>query len=1221
MSTDVAVAARYPHAQEWAAHALRRLRDCARCPVCNSDTIVDRRCTRCRSDFTSAIGAELWDASEAAAAALEARQATLQRVPLTAAPTRSRTAIAPASPTPAAESAASKTTVQSVLALAGASLVAVAALVFTFFTPDLSDHSARSAIVGAITVLFLIGAGMLSHRQLRFSAEAVGGLALVFLALDVWAFAVVSPAGVSSWVFAAIGTVVAGAALLALSMALRVRVWLWASLLALAFVPVMLGAGASSALGILIGLLTAAGASLALIVVAGRFGARFAGGTSVERITLTVAQFGFVAGAVVQVWVVPAFGDAGAFWLMLSAVLVTVAVVSIASAGHPAGSAWSAIAGLTGVLAITVLPLGVAPSFASEWYIAMVPAASAVGLVVIATLTPMPRRLARTALVGGAVSAVIAVSFVPATPAFFLIVASIAGALQTDGLVSTTVAASVIGLCALTAGLGAFVRAHSQRHPGELRGRSLAGLAEWFAVLAALTLISAPDIPAWGRITIALALAVVTAAALIGVPRLRNAALSMRVPLIVGAHLTVVSAALMSWQSRDMGGDALVIVTGAAVVVVTALLARTVVAGARFLHVGAGYSYALVIIAYALLQSGIGPVAALCLTTSIGGIAAIVATFADRISPRSWYAILAVTAVPFALAVLQVVVLRSGWTAVSTTVIFLLALTLVLTRRAGLGVLVRGLAAVVLVPSLAVVVVCLGAELLATSGSPVVLPVIAMIVAVVLPLTRWAASSLASRIGERDAGAARLAVETSTLLTASIAVLLSLTRDAAGLWTTLLVLVILGLGFTATAVCSARRYGWWLAGAAFSGALWCVWALLGVNALEAYLLPPTVGAAVVGAALTARGAGAVPLFAVGLTTAVAPVLGLLALGATGPTAPWRAGALVAASWILLAVGARFGRSDRLRALRTPTLAVSILAATASAVQGARWGLGLDSRPDIALALVAICLVIAAAGAVPAALSARTMRRNATEESPLRRTRWLYAPAVLIVAVAAWPAIERDWFTIWTMWALMLAFLCIVVVTATLSITRTTGLPPVWFTFGIAFVTAVVAWSPRDLRVEWFSLPLGAFLLAAGALAMRRPAAGPSTRATLSSWPAGWSGSWALLSPGLIVMMSASIAATYTDPLTWRAILVIVLALVAILIGAGAKLAAPFLIGIVVLPVENVFAFLVQIGRGIESMPWWITLAVVGAVLLIIAVTYERRAGADTGIVARLRDLA
>jgi hypothetical protein len=179
---------------------------------------------------------------------------------------------------------------------------------------------------------------------------------------------------------------------------------------------------------------------------------------------------------------------------------------------------------------------------------------------------------------------------------------------------------------------------------------------------------------------------------------------------------------------------------------------------------------------------------------------------------------------------------------------------------------------------------------------------------------------------------------------------------------------------------------------------------------------------------------------------------------------------------------------------------------------------------------------------------------------------------------------------------------------------------VWFLFAASFTTAVVAWSPRDLRVEWFSLPLGLFLLAAGALAVRRPATFPPTR-SVEAWPAGWTGSWPLLAPGLVAMLSASVAATYTDPRTWRAILVMAIALVAILVGATQRLAAPFLIGIVVLPVENVLAFMVQIGRGIEAMPWWITLSVVGAVLLIIAVGYERRAGDGTGLAARLRDLA
>ncbi|MBT2473382.1 hypothetical protein J7E68_02005, partial [Microbacterium sp. ISL-103] len=203
----------------------------------------------------------------------------------------------------------------------------------------------------------------------------------------------------------------------------------------------------------------------------------------------------------------------------------------------------------------------------------------------------------------------------------------------------------------------------------------------------------------------------------------------------------------------------------------------------------------------------------------------------------------------------------------------------------------------------------------------------------------------------------------------------------------------------------------------------------------------------------------------------------------------------------------------------------------------------------------------------------------------------------------------------------LGYLVATALTARRVTRHSTTAPPVWFLFAIAFVTAIVAWSPRDLRVEWFSLPLGAFLLLAGALALRgSTSADADRRPTLDSWPGRWTGSWALLAPGIVTIMIASIVSTFTDPLTWRAILVMVLALAAILVGSRQRLAAPFLLGLIVLPVENVFVFSVQIGRGIESMPWWITLAVMGAVLLIIAVTAERRTGEGSGVAARVRDL-
>jgi hypothetical protein len=176
---------------------------------------------------------------------------------------------------------------------------------------------------------------------------------------------------------------------------------------------------------------------------------------------------------------------------------------------------------------------------------------------------------------------------------------------------------------------------------------------------------------------------------------------------------------------------------------------------------------------------------------------------------------------------------------------------------------------------------------------------------------------------------------------------------------------------------------------------------------------------------------------------------------------------------------------------------------------------------------------------------------------------------------------------------------------------------VWFLFALGWCTAVAGWSERQLRVEAFSLPLGIALLVAGVLAMR---AHTAAKRSLNTWPIGFAGSWRLLTPGIVVIFLPSVLATGTDPQTLRAILVIALALFGILIGSLRKLGAPFILGIIVLPLENITVFAVQASHSIGATPWWITLATAGAVLLVIAVTYERRTGGDRGVAARLRDL-
>ncbi|TPX00922.1 hypothetical protein FJ656_30275, partial [Schumannella luteola] len=117
--------------------------------------------------------------------------------------------------TPASDRPRSAISLQSVLAVVGAGLLAVAAIVFTFLNPDLTDFGTRTTIIAVVTALFLGGAWLLHSRRLQFSAEAIGALGMVFLALDVWAFSRVAPPDVSGWFFGALGLLVSGGAMVA----------------------------------------------------------------------------------------------------------------------------------------------------------------------------------------------------------------------------------------------------------------------------------------------------------------------------------------------------------------------------------------------------------------------------------------------------------------------------------------------------------------------------------------------------------------------------------------------------------------------------------------------------------------------------------------------------------------------------------------------------------------------------------------------------------------------------------------------------------------------------------------------------------------------------------------------------------------------------------------------------------------------------------------------
>lgn len=1262
----------------WMQESVARLSDAQTCPVCELAPLRDGCCVRCGADLRGPQGAQLWNASLAAVAALNARAALLTGVPRTAfAPPRATSGATagqprpgsgspqPASARPASESAPATdgASLQSVLATAGAALFAVAAIVFTYFNPELADRAVRSTIIGMVTLAFLGGAWLLAHRRLRSSAEAVGGLGLVFVGLDVQAIAGSFADDTFSWISAAIATGVAAAMLLAAALRTRIRIWLWASLPSLAVVPAMVGFATQRALPAALLIAASAFVATGLMTVLPRIAPRFpsrAGAASAqadgdapvaeaaprralaaESVVLTVLQVVVTALAVARV----ILGEGVA----VAAVLAVLAVSAVLASVRMMPRTWACAAGVLVVGAGAVAPSSLLDGAdrGFEWSTALEPAGAVLVLLTCA-IVRLPARTPRIALTFGAGLAAGATS-APAVISAVFIGASLLPLTETGIAVTGTAAGSgplvgsatwpiIVALAAIAAGFAVFARLARVR--ADIRPLRVAALivAALYATTTVLAVASGRVLPP----AVSLGLLLVTAAATAAVLPLRTGrgAASARVVLVVGVHVALLVSVLLAWQDRAM-----VPLAGAGTLAVLGVAARTIIPSWRFVHVGVGYGYALVLVATGLSLAGVDGVALLCLTASAGLVGAIIATFAPAVPARSWQAVLVVATAPFALAVVQVMFERSGWTALSTGLMFVLALSLLLTRRAGLTVVIRTLAAGMLVPSVAVVILCLGAQLLVQSGSPVVLPVIALLVALTLPAGGMIREALLGRgLLAATAGAARVAIESSALITGGIAVLLSLSRTAAGFATACLVLLIIGAGAVVTAVVAGRRYGWWVAAASFTGALWSLWALNRVTVPEAYLLPPALGAVLVALILALRGTRSVPLFSAGLAGAVVPVLALLVTAGTTEAIAWRAYGLLSAGWLLIGAvwlvgGAAGPRLRRLRPLRTATTALASIAAVGGTAQAVRWGTGaaVSAITDSAAGVFLLCVAISALAALVPALAARMLRDDAdvarhAEGRPalLARipTRWLGAPAALAFGIGVWPSIARDWFVIWGMWTLMVCWLIVMLRAAAPTASeggshsgrRTASvLPPVWLLFAIAFVTAVVAWSPRELRVEMFSLPLGVLLLAAGAPALRRRTDAVSGL-NLDDWPHGWRGSWPLLAPGLIVMMSASIVSTFTDPLTWRAILVMGLALAAIVFGAARRLAAPFLIGLIVLPVENVFVFSVQLGRGIESMPWWITLATVGAVLLVIAVAGERREGAERGVVARVRDL-
>lgn len=1216
---------------------------------------------------------------------------------------------------------------QPVLAGAGAGLLAVATVVFVFFT-FADDLALRALVTGVVTVLTVGAAVLLRSRGLRSSAEAVAALAVVLAVVDV-------ELALSAWGLDPVGTATARASLLAVVLGglgvvgdrARVRAWVTSAVVLAPLVPLVAAPAAQAPWGWALALLATACLTALAAPVAARSGARVGSTLRGEQALLGVVRtVALPLAVVVGLTVTAAPGlptGSGSALVALGAALVST-LLRVATRERR----WYAIGGATAVLAGALLGtggdvawLGLVPALAAAtWLLVLVVTSPRVVSGVLGS--PVPAVGRSDALLGGALVALVgagpalAVAGVRAAEVLVTGTAGTAatlddaplgvgvfsaglwgegvrdgtaGAALLDGTIVGLLSALVVLLAAARLPLRTPVPVPFPRLAGSRRlgaapvVRTGRALGPWVLLVLVVALVLDPRLAGVTSLTLLTLLAAVLLVATArpvatGAPaggaapgalvravrrgfgravrpivrRLPGPRAAVRhgvVPVgraearvwhaaaVAGTIVAVVLLVAGSWVTRPTAA--------AGAVVAGALLLAARAAAPRGLHaplVGTAYAYALLVLGVTLAWSGAGTVAVLCAVSGVASLAALAVTLTPRVDRDSWWAVLGVTAVPFGLGVLTVVDERSWWSVAACVAMLALEVVLVGSRRPGSVTALRVLAAALVLPTAAVAVVSTGALVLPGSGSPVVLPVVALLVAAALA----AARPLTTRI---HLTAGRVAVEASAAVTGAIAVGLAFGRPAAGPTVAVAVLLLLAVGAGLAARDRDRRAEWWLAAALGTAALWTALAAADVGLVEAYTAPPALVAVVTGALLARRSRRWWELAGAGLVLLVVP--SVLVLGAAPGAGDVRAPVLVVAGAVTVLAAVVLGRGTGERGWRRAAAlrlaGAGVLAATGGTVES----LHVAHAPGGGAVFLLGFAWALAAGAVALGAGLVGARVAPRGRGAALARRWAVAPTAALVVVGTVANVRPVWGVIATVWLVEVALLVLLVVGVRRAVRGRLDLPPAWFTWSLALVAAIGAWWPRELRVEVFSLPLGAGLLVAGYLALAAgttavpgtaggdpgavagpgnpggshaaPAPGGSpvrTTPTLAGWPVGFAGSWRTLAPGLLALLGPSVLATYTDARTWRAVLVIVLALAAVLVGTRTHLAAPFLLGVAVLPVEILVVFVSQLGTRISAGPWMLTLAAAGGLLLIIATYYERRIAAYDGAAAYVRDL-
>jgi hypothetical protein len=1167
--------------------------------------------------------------------------------------------------------------VAALLALAGAGLVAAAAMVFAFFV--VADAPvARVAVLLVATGAGVVGTVVLRRRGIGSSAEAVAGLSAALVVVDAWVVALLAH-GPARWWLAALALLAAGLGTATAGRATGLRSWT-AAVLVLPLVPLCVAAAFGTPLAWMLGLL--AGSLVTLVrgphrrAVTERLGVD----PTVERGLLMVAGALLIAAAL-PAGVTSTVVDGGVVGWPGGRVALTLLLMAATALAHgrlDRAVAWYAWTGLLAVGAAAATMLFLSTSIALG--LVVLAAAVAWGLLVLAaraTLPDVPADGVRPpttvtdprahAMLAGGWAAMLLV----AVPGLLWAASTVLGLLapiapapgrgpwgtlvpgafaqstgDPTGLAGAVIAVAVVAAALLAAArLPLTVRRTLTTLPG-LAGPAAGTVAvpTWVqtsaivrlgrtvgpaaAVLLAATAVA--TLRTWA-IPLLVAEALLAAALVWSAPAAASSRRTWAVTTLVAAAVQIALLATLTWVAAP------VLAVGTVVVVALLLRARTLaVPDLRPAVVGLAAAYPAIVLLTLLLDAGWSGIAALGLVSVLLTLLTAVVTVLRRVDPGSWVALLGVAAVPAALGIGATALDRTLWSAAVAVALLVLEGVVLAVRARPVPDALRVWAAALVVPTLSVVVIDAGAVWVPGSAAPVLLPVVAVLVAAVAVAAPTVAGRLRARTGTLPAEPCRRALEWTAAATAGIGLLLAVARPSTGAATVLVLCAILGAGATAVAQRPDRRPVWWAAALLWLGVVWSALAWSGVGLVEAYTVPPAVVALGVAAVATWRGRPRTGLAVAGTALLVVPSL---VLAGTGRATGTRAITLLAVGAVLLAVAVLADRPrtrERLGALADPLALGALVAGLGGTVRAVHLAATtpLGTEHDNATLFLA-ALAWSALGAALLAGAGRLLadRRAATVR------RWAFVPALVAGSIGGLVAVRPTWTVVWVAWAVEIALLALAVLsvrlaagapvrpssaapagtgtaqpgTAPAPTAPATGigatfpvLPDGWLLWLAALAWAIGGWSLRELRVEVFALPLGLGLFALGLVALRsvdRDALAPSGPRV---WPVGWPGSVVTLTPGVLATLGPSMLAIWTDPLTWRAIVVVALALGFMLLGARQMLRAPLVVGAGALPVAVVSVFAGQLGRAVSAGPWLLTLLAAGGLLLVLGIYSERR---------------